>query len=275
MAKNKGILDTLEWHAVAVTTPFKLFRVGLHKDGSLYITIFRSDRIADLVRDLGVVDTRLSASTAKETRISVHPTPKSLEFTMTKTHVLSDELKGEVVSLSDSLKVYDEYIPLALIATGMPSTANIVEETSEEMQIAVYDPRSFQLRTFLFVSRRDKKFPRELIEPDMIISGMLIGEYSLFTICTLWPYPSTDDGMIITFGTDQKIGPAIGPVTAEYIKQTMREALIKANTILAPYLPNISLPRHGSEVIDPKMSWRWGTAFDSDAHLFAHHLDRP
>jgi hypothetical protein len=240
-----------------VEVAFKVMAARLHKDGSIYLTIYRCDKIGNSgMSSLDAVDGRLSAVNARDTKFSVHPNAKSDDYTMIKSHVNTTAKSEANVYLGNAIKVYDSFIPIALVATSSPRKRHALSELiTGELRLINYKPAFAQLRTFVFVSRAGRHFDQAYLEPDMRYASMDIGEFTLHFVCTLWPYPSTNDGSVHAFSTKEDPGPQLGPCNEDMIVYEMRKCLIAANGILSQYVPRSCLPRHGMPEIEPRISW--------------------
>lgn len=236
---------------------FKVMAARLHKDGSIYLTIYRCDQIGNSgMSSLDIVDGRLSAVNARDTRLSVHPNPRSAQHTMIKSHVNTVDRCDSNVSLGDAIKVYDSFIPVALVATSSPRKKHALKEyVNTPLFLVSYKPAFSQLRTFVFVSRAGRRFDKAYLEPDMRYVSLDMGQFTLHFVCTLWPYPSTNDGSVHAFSTKEDPGPQVGPCDEDMIVYKMRQCLISANRILSQYVPRSCLPRHGMSEIEPRISW--------------------
>lgn len=255
------IRESRQIYAVGRGVLFRVMSANLQRDGSVYIAILRSDGIVPLRLnpvsfDKPLPNTRTLAEPGIETRISIHPTPSSTVNHMIKTHVVSSKTRNNIVYLSNSIKQHDEFIPLGLIGTGAFRDKHVINRVDETFhEVMRYDPANFQLRTFVFVSNVGKVFPNSLREPDMNYTSIHLGEFKLHFICTLWPYPSTGDGVVETMATTKDKGPHTHPWTAEGIMYVMRTAVQRANENLKTYLPSTVLPRHGFTIPKTEISW--------------------
>ncbi len=216
---------------------FRLVNVKLGNDGSVYITIFRHANITGILSDTDPVEgSKSKPAPAKETRISVHPGASAVN-SFVKAHVKTEDTMDSKVFLSNSLKGHDLFMPIAMVATGMPAPANVINDVQAPAKHLVkYDPMISQLRTMIFVSNSTKSFDQSLLNNSMKYSVLEIGGFNLHTISCLWPYPSTNDGTVMLFGTSAQSGPQSKPINDKSIISLTMQYFIEVNKRLKPYL---------------------------------------
>lgn len=245
-----------------VAVRFRLIKATLVKDGSVYLTIFRHGQILGFSSaDDPITDTRSTATQAVETRISIHPGEKPT-ITFIKSHATTKPPKGSKdlnkdsrVFLSDSLKTKNLFIPIAMVATGMPAKANVLDTVDVSARpLLTYNPMASQLRTMIFVSNANKEFDTRALAKGMKYHSFKMGIFNIHTISLLWPYPSTNDGTVLVFGTSRESGPQSNPIDEAAIVSCAANYFTSVNKRLLQYINaemiadfGIPVPHHAQE----------------------------